>query len=70
MQQATSTKGSITFKEFKVPTHKDDIITNPFMFFNKKDTTWATRAKIFYTRVLGGAIMEESKFMKYMECIR
>lgn len=73
MQQPTPLKKPIIFKQFKVPTHKEDIVTTPFIF-NKwvasPDTTWVTPANIFYTRVLGGALVAEEVFMAKMNEIR
>lgn len=73
MQQPTPTKKPIKFIEFKVPTPKGDMVTTPFIF-NKwvptPDSTWVTPATIFYTRVLGGAIVSEAKFMDNLQEMR
>jgi hypothetical protein len=73
MQQPTTNKRPIIFKQFKVPTHKEDMVTTPFMF-NKwvatPDTTWVTPVNIFYTRVFGGAVVAEQEFMAKMQGIR
>ena len=73
MQQATTIKKTIIFKEYKVPTHKEDMVTTPFIYNQwvpKPDTTWVTPANIFYTRVLGGALVSEDVFMAKMNEIR
>jgi len=73
MEQATSTKKTIIFREFKVPTHKDDMVTTPFIFnkwVSKPDSTWATPSTIFYSRVFGGALVAEEEFMAKMKEIR
>ena len=73
MHEPSPTKKPIIFKPIKVPTHKGDLVTTPFIF-NKwvanQDTTWVTAATIFYTRVFGGALVEEREFMEVMHRIR
>lgn len=73
MQQPPIIQKTIIFKQYKVPTHKEDMVTTPFIFnkwVTKPDTTWVTPATIFYTRVLGGALVAEEEFMAKMKEIK
>lgn len=73
MQQPTTNNRPIILKQFKVPTHKEDLVTTPFIFnkwVSSPDTTWVTPVNIFYTRVFGGALVAEQEFMAKMEDIR
>jgi hypothetical protein len=50
MQTPNLQKKPIIFKQFKMPTPKEDMVTTPFLFnkwVGKADTTWVTPANIF-----------------------
>jgi hypothetical protein len=73
MQTPTTQKKPIIFKQYKMPTPKEDMVTTPFLFNKwvpKADTTWVTPANIFYMKVLGGALVTEEEFMAKMKEIR
>jgi hypothetical protein len=73
MQAPSIQNKPIIFKQFKMPTPKEDMVTTPFIFNKwvaKADTTWVTPANIFYMKVLGGALVAEQEFMTKMKEIR